>query len=203
MMEKKSKTAARVRMVVFMFSITFVFVLVLSFVHLYTKSLIKRNEKLFLKRSVLYTAGLPVPQSDEELDKYFKENIIESPGAEPLPQYRSKDGAIVVLTINGAGLWGIIGTHVGFDSRTGRMTGIDFFKQSETPGLGARITEDWFREQFRGKKGPFTIVPEGENEGENEFDAITGATATAKAVKVIVNQATEIYNSKVKGAYNE
>lgn len=197
-MEKKSKTASRIRMVLFMFSVTFVFVVILSFVHLYTRSLVTRNENLFLKRSVLYSAGLSVPESAEELDDFFSDNITESQGTGTLPQYRSKNSRVVVYTVNGAGLWGVITAHVGFDSQTGKMTGIDFIKQSETPGLGARIAEDWFREQFRGKKGPFTYVPEGENDNENQFDAITGATVTTKAVKDIVNKAAEINNATEK-----
>lgn len=197
-MEKKSKTASRIRMVVFMFSITFVFVVILSFVHLYTKSMIARNEKLFLKRSVLYSAGLPIPENPEELDKFFSDNITESQESGEYPHYISKNNGIVVYTVNGAGLWGAITAHVGFDSQTGKMTGIDFVKHNETPGLGARIDEDWFREQFRGKKGPFTYVPEGEEDNENQFDAITGATGTTKAVKDIVNKAAAVYNATEK-----
>jgi Na+-transporting NADH:ubiquinone oxidoreductase subunit C len=195
-MAKKNKTAVRIKMVVFMFSITFVFVVMLSFVHLYTKSRIKRNEKLFLKRSVLYTANVPIPKSDEELDNYFKENVIETVATNSVPQYKLKNSTIVVHTIDGAGLWGVIRAHVGFDTQTSNLTGIDFIKQSETPGLGARIAEEWFLEQFRGKKGPFTYVPEGENDSDNQFDAITGATVTTKAIKYIVNKATEINNAK-------
>lgn len=197
-MEKKSKTAFRIRMVLFMFSITFVFVVILSFVHLYTRSKILRNEKLFLKRSVLYTAGLPIPDSVEELDNFFSDNITESQEYGEYPHYISKNNGIVVYTVNGAGLWGVIKAHVGFDSQTGKMTGIDFVKHNETPGLGARIDEDWFREQFRGKKGPFTYVPEGEEANENQFDAITGATGTSKAVKDIVNKAAAVYNATEK-----
>lgn len=197
-MEKKSKTATRIRMVVFMFSITFVFVVILSFVHLNTKSMIARNEKLFLKRSVLYSAGLPIPENPEELDNYFSDNITESQETGEYPKYISKNNSIVVYTVNGAGLWGVITAHVGFDSQTGKMTGIDFVKHNETPGLGARIDEDWFREQFRGKKGPFTYVPEGEEDNENQFDAITGATGTTKAVKDIVNKAAAVYNATEK-----
>ena len=197
-MEKKSKTVFRIRMVLFMFSITFVFVVILSFVHLYTRSLVTRNENLFLKRSVLYSAGLPIPESDVELDNYYNENITESQGASGLPQYRSKNSGIVVYTVNGPGLWGVITAHVGFDPQNGKMTGIDFIKQSETPGLGARIAEDWFREQFRGKKGPFTYAPEGEADGDNQFDAVTGATVTTKAVLEIVNKAAATYNATEK-----
>ena len=197
-MEKKSKTALRIRMVAFMLSITFVYVLILSFVHLYTRSLVTRNENLFLKRSVLYTAALPVPESDEELDSFFNENIIEYTAAGSLPKYRTADGSVIVYTVEGAGLWGVITAHVGLDIKTGKMTGIDFIKQSETPGLGARITENWFREQFRGKKGPFTYVPEGESEKDNQFDAVTGATVTTKAVQDIVNKAAAIHNATEK-----
>ncbi|MBN2790661.1 MAG: FMN-binding protein [Candidatus Delongbacteria bacterium] len=202
-MAKKNKTAARIKMVVFMFSITFVFVVLLSFVHLYTKSRVTRNEKLFLKRSVLYTADMQIPNSDEDLDIFFSENVTETAGINSIPEYRFKNSSIVIYTIDGAGLWGVIRAHVGFDSKTGKMTGIDFIKQSETPGLGARIAEDWFREQFRGKKGPFTYVPEGENDTESQFDAITGATVTTKAIKDIVNKVTAINNAEWKRVNNE
>ena len=46
-------------------------------------------------------------------------------------------------------------------------------------------------EQFKGKKGPFHIVAEGESDGENEFEAITGATITTTAVKEMTDGACE------------
>jgi Na+-transporting NADH:ubiquinone oxidoreductase subunit C len=76
---------------------------------------------------------------------------------------------------------------VGFAADRQRLSGIDFLKQQETPGLGARIGEPWFKQQFKGKRGPFTTVGEGEPSAENQFDAITGATITSNAVKAIVN----------------
>ncbi len=50
-----------------------------------------------------------------------------------------------------------------------RILGLAFLRHSETPGLGGRITEDWFLEQFRGlplrpaKRGEsfFTLKPAG------------------------------------------
>jgi Na+-transporting NADH:ubiquinone oxidoreductase subunit C len=78
---------------------------------------------------------------------------------------------------------------VGFDARLEKLTGVDFLKQAETPGLGARIGESWFREQFRGKRGPFSTVGEGEPAAENQFDAITGATLTSNFVKDLLNAA--------------
>ena len=88
---------------------------------------------------------------------------------------------------SGPGLWGEITAAVGMDRNLERLTGVDFLKQNETPGLGARIAESWFREQFRGKRGPFTTVAEGLAAGENQFDAITGATNTSNSVKDLLN----------------
>ena len=67
--------------------------------------------------------------------------------------------------------------------------GIAFTSQNETPGLGARIEERWFVEQFRGKRAPLKIRPEKEKTSISEFEAITGATVTTNAVKAIVNGA--------------
>ena len=68
------------------------------------------------------------------------------------------------------------------------MTGIDFIAQNETPGLGARIEESWFKDQFIGKTPPFTLVDEGtQNKASNEIDGITGATYTSRYVRDMVN----------------
>jgi Na+-transporting NADH:ubiquinone oxidoreductase subunit C len=94
-------------------------------------------------------------------------------------------------------LWGEIGAVLGFDKSLEKLTGIDFIKQNETPGLGARIMDDWFREQFRGRKGPFVLVPEGTAEGENELDAITGASYTSSFVLSLVNSSVAEVNNLV------
>jgi Na+-transporting NADH:ubiquinone oxidoreductase subunit C len=103
-----------------------------------------------------------------------------------------------VFIRTGPGLWGDITATVGLDQDLERLTGVDFLKQVETPGLGARISEDWFREQFRGKRGPFTTVAEGQPTQENEFDAITGATLTTNFVKDILNETIDQVQDLVK-----
>jgi Na+-transporting NADH:ubiquinone oxidoreductase subunit C len=108
--------------------------------------------------------------------EYFR---VAGEGAEPTKGY--------VFIREGAGLWGTIVAAVGLDSELEHITGVAFLRQNETPGLGARITEEWFTTQFVGKQGPLTMVPEGEPAGETEFDAITGATITATAVQDLVN----------------
>ena len=70
----------------------------------------------------------------------------------------------------------------------GRHKGpVEVIDQNETPGLGGRISEMWFKEQFRGKISPLTKVAEGEQAGKNQFQAVTGATYSTNAVMDIVN----------------
>jgi Na+-transporting NADH:ubiquinone oxidoreductase subunit C len=183
--------------VVFMFLITLVFISALTLVNLLTRERVERNQRLVLRRAILYSAGLNLPESKPELSDLYEQSVREIPDArggkpffEVTPPGRAEPAAIVVIR-QGPGLWGEIEAGIGYAPDLRRLTGIDFIKQNETPGLGARISESWFKEQFRGKRGPFRLVPEGVESGENEFQAITGATNTSNAVRELVNRSIE------------
>lgn len=180
----------RIRIVLFTALVTVVFVAPLSLLYLLTKPVVDLNEEVFLKRSVLYAAGLELPRAPGQIAALYGERIEERTGSGG-PYYVLKgeggEPAGYVFLRTGPGLWGAITATVGFDGALERLTGVDFLKQSETPGLGARISEKWFREQFRGKRGPFTVVGEGQPSGEEEFNAVTGATLTTNFVKDLLN----------------
>jgi Na+-transporting NADH:ubiquinone oxidoreductase subunit C len=193
MMTGKSKTKQRIFTVLFMFSVSAFFIGILSFVFLFTKSTVVRNESLFLKRSVLYTAQIKVSDSPVEIEKVYSEKVkeIKDPAGNILYYSVVTDDAetVAVFQSSGQGLWGVIKGHVGLKSDLETIAGIDFTVHTETPGLGARIAESWFKEQFRGKKGELKRVPEGtKSEKYDEFDAITGATVTSKAVESMINK---------------
>ncbi|MBU1534204.1 FMN-binding protein, partial [Myxococcota bacterium] len=174
-MAKPGKTLRRIKMVLFMALLSIVFVTAVSAVHLATRKMIARNDSIFTKRSILYTAGIPVPGSQQELDNVFKAHVRLIP-RDKLQLYEVKfNGRLSwVITASGSGLWGEIRAHVGIGSDFLTITGVNFIEQNETPGLGARISELWFREQFRGKKGPLRRVPEGtKSKKPRVFDAIT------------------------------
>jgi Na+-transporting NADH:ubiquinone oxidoreductase subunit C len=182
----------RVMIVAFTVLVTVVFVSPISVVYLLTKPKVELNQQVFLQRSVLYAAGLKVPPTPLAISELFKQRVEPKSGSGG-GYYLVKDeagrtGGYVILA-SGPGLWGEITAAVGFDAKLEKLTGVDFLKQSETPGLGARIGEGWFREQFRGKKGPFGTVAEGQPAAENQFDAITGATLTSNFVKDLLNAA--------------
>jgi len=102
-----------------------------------------------------------------------------------------KGGALVAVaySASGSGYGGMIDVMVGMDME-GKLTGISVMTHSETPGLGARVTEAGFSEQFRGL---------GFDNGEiaGDIDGISGATISSKGVVTAVNQAAKIF-PKVK-----
>ncbi len=191
--KKANKLRRSLFTIFFMFAVTFVFISVLSLVHVLTRDIIRLNESLVVKRAVLYVAGLEVPQSGIEADTLYQDRVREvKDGQGNVLYYEILDGSresiqSYVLPVLGAGLWGEIGSVVGVEKDLKTLTGIEFIKQNETPGLGGRIAESWFKEQFRGKRWPLEVVPEGEPAGDQEFQAITGATNTTNGVKGILN----------------
>lgn len=188
---KKSKQ--RIFTVFFMFAVSVFFIGIISTVYLLTKKTVIRNESLFIKESVLYTAGIDTPDSPAETESVFSSKVSEFKDENGKALYyevnMDNGDKIFVMEADGRGLWGEIAGHIGLDMTLTKITGINFTLQSETPGLGARIAEDWFKEQFRGMAGPVKRVAEGTKDNKSdEFDAITGATITTVAVEKMVNE---------------
>jgi Na(+)-translocating NADH:ubiquinone oxidoreductase C subunit len=73
------------------------------------------------------------------------------------------------------------------------LKGIEVLDHGETPGLGGRIVEEQFKNQFVGKRvRPKIIAAKGRKaEGANEFDAITGATNTSRGIESFINDAVK------------
>lgn len=120
--------------------------------------------------------------------------------AEPLTddgqQYRviCSDGTSgIALRLDGKGLWGPIWGYAVISEDGQTLKGVSFDHKSETPGLGAKITDKAFLNAFKGKKlydknGNFVSVrvlkpgTSPEIADENRVDAISGATLTSKGV---------------------
>ena len=100
---------------------------------------------------------------------------------------------------------------VGITPDSTRVLGIAFTQHSETPGLGGRITESWFTEQFKdlplhpmeGDQNIFYLKPEGTAIASNELDAITGATNTSSAVEVFMNRELDLFLKELWGSIEE
>jgi len=103
---------------------------------------------------------------------------------EELEIYEGLDGSGSAVgyayVAEGPGFQGVIRLIVGLDTAGERLTGIKILKHLETPGLGARITEDWFQDQFKGKSVDDSFV------AKEDVEAITGATISSRAVSSII-----------------
>lgn len=195
MAEHSTKLRRGAFTVFFMFAVTSVFISAVSALHIVTRDTVARNEMLFLKRAVLEASGLPLPASSAEIETLYETAVRPFPAADSPTHYGIRDPSTgerygTVLLRRGAGLWGTITAAVGLSRGLGALTGVSFVEHNETPGLGARIEEAWYKEQFKGRSGPFRLVPEGTRSPvPQDIDAITGATVTSTAVRDILNRA--------------
>ena len=98
-----------------------------------------------------------------------------------------------ILPVYGAGLWDEIWGYVALQTDLNTIEGVTFSHKGETPGLGARITENGVQERYQGKKifdenGELQAVIMQKGEGkdyegeEHKVDGLSGATITANGV---------------------
>lgn len=196
-MKKDGFFSLRVFPLLFMFAVTVVCITVVTGLHLSTKERVEANESLFLKKTILEAAGISFPDDFREVNTIYDQRVIEKAS---FYEATREDGSIAyVIQAQGAGLWGLITLMVGFGQDLQELTGIGIVSQNETPGLGARIEEPWYKEQFRGKRGPFRLVEEGTASAPDQIDSITGATRTSQAMLSILNKAVVDGPATVKG----
>ncbi|HHX61875.1 MAG TPA: RnfABCDGE type electron transport complex subunit G [Epulopiscium sp.] len=81
----------------------------------------------------------------------------------------------------------------------GIVQGIKILASNETPGLGANASDPNFTDQFKEKDTVLKVL-KGNNPGDDEVSAITGATITSEAVTEGVNKAIEYVHSQEGGA---
>ncbi len=101
-----------------------------------------------------------------------------------------KDGSPAghVAKASGQGYADKIEVLIGLDAAGDTITGLFVLDQKETPGLGNKILEKPWRDQFinKGSSEPLVVV-KGNTGNANEIDAISGATISSRSVAGIVN----------------
>lgn len=140
-------------------------------------------------------------------DVVLKDEIAK-PGAErnlPLYVYTGTDGKKrYIIPMQGLGLWGPIWGFVSLEDDLNTVYGAYFSHKSETPGLGAEISEKPFQRQFEGKKimsennefisvhvvKKAAKVPYGP---EHRVDGISGGTITSSGTDVMLYNTIEPY----------
>ncbi len=132
--------------------------------------------------------------------------------AESLPLYvcEVEGETKYVLPLYGAGLWGPIWGYVALDADKETIYGTYFAHASETPGLGAEITNrDKFQVPFIGKKAvdaegnvTISVVKNGKVKDTTvEVDGISGGTITSNGVDAMLKDCIGLYKAFLtKGA---
>ena len=100
-----------------------------------------------------------------------------------------------VFITESTGYGGKISTMTGVSS-DGKVTGVEFLELNETVGLGMNASKQSFKDQFVGKI--LNIGVSKNSPGENEIQALTGATISSKATTKGVNTALAIFEDMQK-----
>lgn len=180
---------------IFVVLFAFLFVFLLSLANSATAEQVKLNEEEKEYKALFAVLGLA--DSNSARKELFPEGLPE------YPLNLENDGrSIWINRFSGKGLWGTINGILAIDSDSSRIAGLALLSHSETPGLGGRIDEPWFKTQFSGekigsvgirlKKGTGTGDPDPDN---SEVDAVTGASLTSAAVEVIVNDQIHMWKT--------
>ena len=193
--------------VLYMFVITAAFSSVIIGFSFSTQHRVEANAKIVLEKAILevlpdqYQAGMTKQQIHQRFIERIGEPDEQSGGAYVLKE----NGTIkaYAVPIEGRGFWAQIKGIVGVAEDKKTITGIAFYEQSETPGLGAEIAKPDFREQFAKKvmaegDEPINFKRPGEQLGESEVHAVTGATQTSTRLERIINENLNQWREKIK-----
>jgi Na+-transporting NADH:ubiquinone oxidoreductase subunit C len=174
-----------------------VFAAAVSSVAVATRARVEAGERARERSHVLSAAGIAAPADPEALEALWNRSAeVKSDEGGTYYAVRDPSGSTVgyVFPFEGPGFWGPISGVVAVDTDGEKIIGISFIRHQETPGLGGRIAEDWFRAQFEGKPlapppagGPPLRFVAGRPQGPREVEAITGATQTSTRLGKFLN----------------
>jgi len=190
------KTSGITYTIIFSFIATFLFVTLLSLANAFTIDKIEANQKLSLQKAVLRAAAVPFASDTEATTLYSQDVTVpltDNPNLFIIKQTGSDP--VYALRFSGQGLWGTITGILAVDRTLTKTIGVDIISHNETPGLGGRIAEDYYKAQFQQEKisadNTIKIAAAGPGDPDHnnsQVDAISGASQTSKLFGVIINR---------------
>lgn len=150
-------------------------------------------------------------KSGQPVDSPSVDDFLKKPdsykGKAVVYECRKAGSECFILPVVGKGLWGPMKGYLAINKDVNTILGISFYDHKETPGLGAEITEPWFKDQFKNKKllnqmGAFSkenfsgvrvlkgykVADKPESDQPHYVDGISGATITSIGVTEIMTQ---------------
>ncbi|MFY9174511.1 MAG: RnfABCDGE type electron transport complex subunit G [Peptococcia bacterium] len=127
----------------------------------------------------------------DETEKYLTEQTTAEL-KEVNISYQGGNPQGVIYIVETQGYNGPIQTLVGFDIASQTITRVRVVQQSETPGLGDNVKQDWFSTRFQDKAATKELrVTKIETTADDEVQAITAATVSSRSVVNGVNIARQ------------
>lgn len=167
--------------------------LLLGITNLMTAETILRQQKL--KADNARTEVMPTADEFKEIETEDDEDYSNIAEIHNASDGGSDVGHVIKLIVKGFG--GDIEFFVGIDEE-GKITGVKMGKHLETPGLGTKVNDDSFNDQFDDMED-YVIIVKGEAKTVNDVVAISGATITSVAAADAVNAALEYYDKYLEG----
>ena len=187
--------------VFYMFAVTAFFSAVLIGFARLTRDKVRANQQIAFEKAVLQVFPEITAATHAQIHKIF----IEQFKRRPFGYVYRKNGKTVgyAVPVEGQGFWAPIKGIVGIAADKRTVTGIAFYEQSETPGLGARIVEPDFRDAFAGKQlaageRPLGIRAAGAALKNNEVHSITGATQTCVRLEKLINDGVSLWRDRIR-----
>lgn len=179
-------------MVVVLFIVTAVAGLALGSVYNLTKEPIAIAKQKKLNEAI--KAVLP------EFDSIEEKIVPEANGSDSLQFYMaSKDGIVIGTAVNTytmKGFSGLIKLMVGF-LPDGSIHNISVLEHKETPGLGTKMVDPKFKDQFKGiQPSEFNLKVK---KDKGDVDAITAATISSRAFCDAVQRAYDTFEQNKGG----
>ncbi|MDR9456859.1 MAG: Na(+)-translocating NADH-quinone reductase subunit C [Salegentibacter sp.] len=232
-MEEKSVNKTNSNGYTFMFAIIMVVVVatVLAFTATSLQPTQRENVRQEKMQSILATIGIETDRAgaEELYDQYITEELslredgtededidafqvdlakeLKKPAADQVfPLYIAEvDGEkFYIVPLRGNGLWNAIFGYIALRDDVNTIAGATFDHLGETPGLGAEITKEFFKERFTDEKifdesGNLVGVSvvkgdiDPSDKDDNQVDAISGATITGDGVSDMISERLKRY----------
>lgn len=164
------------------------------------------RQQVILRLMNFLPTGTPTPDP-KALAALFNEKVqvLQASGTKGLAfeffRPRESTSALYVFPFSGNGFWDIIRGYVAIDGATKTIRTIEFTEHAETPGLGGRISEDFFKKRFTGlalnqpdESGKrVRFVSEGSPKKPGDIDGITGASGTTGGLERFLNESFALF----------
>lgn len=192
MSKDKHERLNNLRMILVLTGVSVICGFVLSLTFDLAKPLIADNENKYIEQSISAIA----PGCGRVKEKtYGKKTVYEL--------FDSQDSLMgYAYLTEGQGYQGKIKIIFAMDPGLSRILGMEVVDSVETPGLGARIREPFFKDQFRDLQAASPIeCVKSADPADNRIQAITSATVSSKAVVSIINSGISELKSIINGGH--